>query len=57
METLETIIWLLFSLIVLKSFTFGSDFSIYWWIRDGKKYWQWHTKKHEELYSDYRKKQ
>ena len=31
-----------FIFLILKSIIIGSDFSFYWWIKDGKKYTNWY---------------
>ncbi len=36
---MNEIISLVLMLLLLKSFTIGSDFNFYYWYKDGKKYW------------------
>jgi hypothetical protein len=43
MEILIAVSHIVISLIALKALWLGSDFSFYYWLRDGKKYTSWYS--------------
>ena len=54
METLLFTAFWLICFVSFKAIVIGSDFSFYWLIKDGKKYWKWYNDR--ETYSEYKNK-
>lgn len=39
---MQEVLYFMIALVAIKAMWIGSDFSIYHWLRDGKKYSQWY---------------